>query len=104
MTITPAALRRAITALSTAFDESEVRAAADALDALSDSPSLATLTAPGSVSKSAAVTNVTQANAVASVAAPTKAEFDAVVALSNANKVTINALLGALRTANILTA
>ena len=44
-----------------------------------------------------ALTPVSQANAVASVAAPTKAEFDAVVALANANKVKINSIIAALK-------
>lgn len=40
---------------------------------------------------------VTQANATAAASsAPTKAEFDAVVALANANKAAINALVEAL--------
>ena len=52
--------------------------------------------------KAAAQVNVATADAVASVAAPTKAEFDAVVALANANKAAINGLLGKLRTAGLL--
>lgn len=45
----------------------------------------------------AALTNVTTPDAVASVAVPTKAEFDAVVALTNANKAKINAIIAALK-------
>lgn len=44
-----------------------------------------------------ALTPVTAANAVASVADPTKAEFDALVTLANANKTKINAIIAALK-------
>lgn len=44
-----------------------------------------------------ALAAVSVADAVPSVAAPTKAEFDAVVALTNANKVAINAIIAALK-------
>lgn len=46
----------------------------------------------------AALTAVTAANGVAAAGAtPTKAEYDAVVALANANKVAINAIIAALK-------
>lgn len=46
----------------------------------------------------AALTNVTAANATAAAGAtPTKAEFDVVVALANANKAAINAIIAALK-------
>lgn len=45
----------------------------------------------------AALTNVTTPDAVASVAVPTKAEFDAVVALANALKVRVNQIIAALK-------
>lgn len=53
--------------------------------------------------KQAAVANVASANGVAAAGAtPTKAEFDAVVALANETKVQLNAALAALRNANII--
>lgn len=45
----------------------------------------------------AALAAVTAANASPSVAEPTKAEFDALVTLANANKAAINAIVAALK-------
>lgn len=45
----------------------------------------------------AGLTPVTAPDAVPSVGVPTKAEFDAVVVLANANKAKINALIAALK-------
>lgn len=45
----------------------------------------------------AALATVTAANAAPSVAEPTKAEFDVLVTLANANKVAINAIIAALK-------
>lgn len=51
----------------------------------------------------AAVANIASADGVAAVGAtPTKAEFDAVVTLSNETKAQLNAALAALRTAGII--
>ena len=44
-----------------------------------------------------ALAAVTAANAAPSVAGPTKAEFDVLVTLANANKVAINAIIAALK-------
>ena len=44
-----------------------------------------------------ALAPVATANAAQSVGVPTKAEFDAVVALANANKAAINAIITALK-------
>lgn len=45
----------------------------------------------------AALAAVSAANATPSVAEPTKAEFDVLVTLANANKVAINAIIAALK-------
>lgn len=49
--------------------------------------------------KAAAVTNAGNATAVAAVAAPTKAEYDALLADVNALRTTLNAFLTATRNA-----
>lgn len=50
-----------------------------------------------------AIAAIATADAVASVGVPTKAEFDAVVALANAEKAKINALIAELKSRGILT-
>jgi len=51
----------------------------------------------------AAIVNITDADGVAAVGAnPTKAEYDVVVALANANKAKINDILAKLRLANVI--
>lgn len=63
----------------------------------------ATTSTPGLVKQAAAVADVSAADAaVAAAETVTKAEFDAVVALTNADKATLNALLAACRAAGIL--
>lgn len=53
--------------------------------------------------RQAAVANVASANSVAAAgSAPTKAEFDAVVAEANETKAQLNAVLAALRAAGII--
>ena len=50
-----------------------------------------------------AIVNIAEADSVAAVGAnPTKAEYDVVVALANANKAKINDILAKLRLANII--
>jgi len=50
-----------------------------------------------------AIANIAEANGVAAAGAnPTKAEYDVVVALANANKAKINDILAKLRLANII--
>lgn len=52
----------------------------------------------GTSTQVAALTNVTQANAApAAGAEPTKAEYDVLVALANANKAKINQIIAALK-------
>ena len=51
----------------------------------------------GDKAEIAALTVVATADAVASVGVPTKVEFDAVVALTNANKAKINDIITALK-------
>lgn len=52
----------------------------------------------------AAITAIATADAVAAAgAAPDKAEFDALVALANANKAKINALIAELKSRDIIT-
>lgn len=53
--------------------------------------------------KQAAIAAIATADAAAAAGeAPTKAEFDPVVALANANKAKINAVLAALKSAGII--
>ena len=55
------------------------------------------------IKEQAAIVNITETDGVAAVGAnPTKAEYDVVVTLVNANKAKINDLLAKLRLANII--
>lgn len=54
------------------------------------------------VTGNATIASVVVADAVASVAAPTKAEFDAVVALANSNKAQLNLVILTLKNAGII--
>lgn len=65
-----------------------------------DAPGNATTTTAGLVKKSSAVTAVASADAAAATGdAPTKAEFDAVVALANECKAQLNDLIAKAKTA-----
>ncbi|KFI50018.1 head fiber protein [Bifidobacterium biavatii] len=59
-------------------------------------------TAIGGVKKGAAVAAVTVADPAAAAAAPTKAEYDALLALAKANKVAINGLIASLKAAGTI--
>ena len=65
-------------------------------------PAAATTAAAGLVKKAEAQAKVTDTAAAAAGDAPTKAEFDALVALAAANKSTINALIDKLTAAGIM--
>ena len=65
-----------------------------------EAPGNATTTTAGLVKKSSAVSAVSSANATAAAGdAPTKAEFDAVVALANELKTQVNDLITKAKTA-----
>ena len=65
-----------------------------------EAPGNATTTTAGLVKKSSAVSAVASANATAAAGdAPTKAEFDAVVALANELKAQVNDLISKAKTA-----
>ena len=94
-----------------AFDETLVTGAEGARSAvferpvklvgLADAPAAATTSKAGLVKKAAATSVVTAANATAAAGdAPTKAEFDAVVALANALKTSVNGIINAQRNAD----
>lgn len=72
----------------------------DGSDFGGEAPGNATTTTAGLVKKSSAVSAVSSANAAAAAgSAPTKAEFDAVVALANECKKQLNDLISKAKTA-----